>query len=374
MKLNKRAALELSFNFIFAMIAAVVVFSIALAVINSVTKAAQSEKSLNLINQLSDSFSENLLEGGKSDVIQLSSNILFTSSCDGIGFGEYLISTANYPLFSPNNIKTNTLGISTKKILMPNYISNSIYLYAPTKIYLYCEDCNELSKTPEIYFSLLRTVNSARLSSGKNIIEIEIIGSDFVLTNEELNILKKSNVLVLFLTEESNPQTLCSYFHCKSIKTKTLEDLENFNNLRNTELSDYPLGEITFEENNYPFLGNEMLFGALISNNITLYICNVEKILLGILRTAEINKKRLEIIEEELIEEPQLSNPDCSMIYQDSKEAYSDLSEILLSILSQLKNDIYPIDSDELMPILEKIALISELNYNATRYSCLSIY
>ena len=378
MGLNKRSALELSFNFIFAMIAAVVIFSIALAVINSVMKTANLEKSLAVTNKISDAFSSNLIEGGQSDVIQLSSLISFDSNCDGISFGENVVSTLNYPVFSPSKIKTNTLGITTKKLLLPNYISNSVYLYGPTKIYLYCGGCDEISNTPEIYFSLVQTIASAGITADTKMIKAEIVGSGYSISNEELNALKKSNVIVVYPINEDAPSAWCSRFKCKSISISELDEIESteisefYKNLRYTSISDYPLGSIVYERNNFHFLGNEMLFGVLISDNMELYNCNLKKILSGILRTAKISLKRLDIFLEE--EGVFSSDEKCNEIYFSSTNAYEDLSDIVEQMIAELDKNPPNINLNLLEKLRKNIFLISELNYNATRYSCPSVY
>lgn len=378
MRLNKRSALELSFNFIFAMIVAVVVFSIALAVINSITKTANLEKSLAIANKISDAFSSNLLEGGKSDVIQLSSLISFSSDCDGISFGENVVSTLNYPLFSAKKIKTNTLGITTKKLLLPNYISNSVYLYAPTKIYLYCEGCDEISKTPIIYFGLIQTIASAEITADTKMIEAEIVGSGYSLSNEELNTLKKSNVIVVYPDNEYPPDVWCTRFQCKSIlipeedQTGQSGNQEFYGKLSYTSTSDYPLGIITYDGDNFYFLGKEMLFGALISDDLSRYNCNLKKILSSILRTTTISLKRLNIFSSE--GGAFSSNEKCKEIYSYSTNAYTELSSVINLLISDLDENPNLVDVDSLEELRRNILLISELNYNATRYSCPSIY
>jgi hypothetical protein len=378
MRLNKRSALELSFNFIFAMIAAVVIFSIALAIINSVMKTANLEKSLAVTNKISDAFSSNLLEGGKSDIIQLSSSISFSSDCDGISFGENVVSTLNYPLFSAKKIKTNTLGITTKKLLLPNYISNSVYLYAPTKIYLYCEDCDEISKTPIIYFGLMQTIASAEITADTKMIEAEIIGSGYSLSNEELNTLKKSNVIVVYPNNEDPPDVWCTRFQCKSIliskedQTGQSNNQELYSKLSYTSTSDYPLGRITYDGDNFYFLGKEMLFGALISDDLSLYNCNLNKILSSVLRTTTISLKRLEIFEGE--GGAFSTDGKCKEIYSNSTKTYEDLSEVIDSLIPLIDENPNSVNINLLEELRKNILLISELNYNATRYSCPSIY
>ncbi len=371
--MNRKSALELSFNFIFAMISAVVIFTIAFGVISSITKTATAEKSLELKTYITNQFSSNLNQGGESDYIPLSSNMIFSQSCDKISFLENSIDTYNYPVFSLGKIKTNTLGISTKKILLPTYISNVVYLYPPSKIYLYCKDCDNPLDVPDIFYLLSRSIKPAKLASFKDVLEIKIIGKEFDLTNEEIKQIKKSDILV-YPDNENAPENLCNYFICKEIKVDDSYKFQDFyKNLVYSNRHDYPVGFVSFNGNTMYFLGEESLFGALLSDNASLYDCNLLKMLFGINRISSVNKKRLEILE---FEGGAFSTDDnCKEIYTSSVTAYEGLLKLLDDLVNQ-DDDYNPntITLDVLKDIRKSIFLLSELNYNATRYSCPNIY
>ena len=118
-KKNKRAALELSFNVVFAAIVGVVVLVIAASFIANSTDNLEQTKNIELRNSVYQLFSLTSKEDNFNSYYSLPSLTQFDFMCEDVFIDEDGFSIQEIPVFSAKQINTTDFGFSSKSFEYP---------------------------------------------------------------------------------------------------------------------------------------------------------------------------------------------------------------------------------------------------------------
>jgi uncharacterized protein (UPF0333 family) len=338
MVLNKKAAIELTFNVLFAAIIGVVAFVLAFSFIMSHSNTFEQEKRVEFANSLEEIFRESFEQDNIAELFTFNKNYTFEVDCNQIAFGDGAVSFQDMVVFSPSRFSSKQLGISVERFEMPFHITNVVYLYPRKDILLYCNNCDE-SGTPWVYYIITNEFISAR----------DVAKDDFL----DLAIAHEGN-LIPMISKTKNPITI----ELKNETSRNLDKALSWNRSLFDE-EDILVGNLSFGQEEYPFLGKEMLMGAIFSDELEAYECNVKKLLSAYNRTLKVYEKRLWLLT--------FSGPLCQPIKISSQDVFRSLE-------SSITNAYNHLSYESLYQIAWNVKELEVRANNATKYSCPSIY
>jgi hypothetical protein len=214
-----------------------------------------------------------------------------------------------------------------------------VYLYPRKDILLYCDNCDDAAGTPWVYYIIANEFISAQ----------DAARDDFL----HLTIAHKGN-LIPKISKTKNPITI----ELKNETSRNLDKALSWNRSLFDE-EDILVGNLSFRQEEYPFLGKEMLMGAIFSDEFESYECNVKKLLSAFNRTLRVYDKRLGLLT--------FSGPLCRPIKTSSQDVFRSLE-------SSITNAYNDLNYESLYQIAWDVKELEVRANNATKYSCPSIY
>jgi len=341
---DKKGALELSVNVVFAGLIGVVIFILAFSFIMSNMQSAEKERKAEFANSFVGSLRASYEQYYFSNIITFNEQYSIRIECEKLFFDDEAVSLTDMIVFSPSEFSTKQLGTNSERIEMPFYISNAFYLYPKLNIFLYCEDCYLYNEIPEAYALLYSLWDSPTLVTGEEFAEINIIGS--------------GNIINQIYQEEDNKNIIV-------VLENESEDFEYPFPYKNLSFDDYLfnhdsilVGNISYDDEIYPFIGEEMLFGAILSDDLGTYKCNVQKFFEMFNRTLSVYEKRFELMSVDLTY-PCNSLP--------TNQTFSNLK-------GNITNANNNFDYESFYDLAVSIKKLEEVAENAEMQSCPSIY
>ncbi|MDI3473920.1 MAG: hypothetical protein PWR30_243 [Candidatus Woesearchaeota archaeon] len=347
---DKKGALELSVNVVFAGLIGVVVFILALSFIMSNMQSADKERKAEFANSFVGALRASYEEDYFSNIISFTEQSSIRVECKDLFFDDEAASLTDMIVFSPSEFSTTQLGTSSERIEMPFYISNAFYLYPQLNIFLYCEDCDSTSDIPEIYALLSSLWDSPTLITGEEFAGIHIIGQGDSMTLNQISQEEDKKKIIVVLENES--EGFNYNFNYKNL---------SFNeNLFDTD--SILVGNISYNNEIYPFIGEEMLFGAILSDDLDTYKCNVEKFFEMFNSTLRVYEERYSLMS---------GNPSypssCLTLESLTTQAFSNLKEEITNANNNL-------DYESFYDLAVSINYLEEVARYAEMESCPSLY
>ncbi|MDI3544278.1 MAG: hypothetical protein PWQ28_559 [Candidatus Woesearchaeota archaeon] len=343
---DKKGALELSVNVVFAGLIGVVIFILAFSFIMSNMQSAEKERKAEFANSFVGSLRASYEEDYYSDIITFNEQYSIRIECEKLFFDDEAVSLTDMIVFSPSEFSTKQLGASSERIEMPFYISNAFYLYPQLNIFLYCEDCYLDNDIPKAYALLYSLWNSPTLVTGEEFAEINIIGSGDRMTIAQINQEEDKKNIIVVLENESE-----DFGYALPYKNLSFDDyLFNHDSIL--------VGNISYDDEIYPFIGEEMLLGAILSDDLGTYKCNIQKFFEMFNRTLSVYEKRFELMSGDLTYH-------CNSL--PTTQAFSNLE----GNITKAKNNF---DYESFYDLAVSIKKLEEVAENAEMQSCPSIY
>ncbi|MEK6949384.1 MAG: hypothetical protein AABX34_04130 [Nanoarchaeota archaeon] len=334
--MEKKGAIEIQFNWILVLVAGAAVIIIFMGFISN-----QQEASSTSTDILTASSLESILNSyhGRdiSDVVKMhKSRISF--NCDSFSVGGISNQLGALSLFSPASLETDKLNILSFEWNMPYRITNFVYITSPDIRYIFIGNSDFAGRAFE------KIKGKARADGFTNVQAIHDENNDQIR-------------LVFFEQDPEMPESLNGPdFGISALK------IDGDENVGIVEFFDFIDGKFEPRGRSY-YAGEASLFGAIFSDGIDSYKCNMEKGFDKLKIISQIYNKRINNIIEQYnaIEESSV----CRDFYQSNLLVISDSISYLASLDFQSSNHI---------DIAHAANKIEEINNKANALSCASIY
>lgn len=322
---NHKAQIEVSFHWIFILIAGAAILAFFLIITKHEKESAdiniegavgeRLEALFSTIQQMPDSINNETLRP----------ELEFRCEADGHTYtlkgGERRFNLYSQVIFSPETVGDGRIITWTKIYSTPFPAAQILYLSDEKTQYIFVkEDAENLYKIlPELYEKKLVPAEEVQMQTDQGFRKYVIITKNDVVLDSSMT--KKTTIVKI-----------------------TSEGEINFKNLEGTATRKYS--------------NQETLFGAIITGNPELYDCAMEKLMLVSRITSEINLERTEHLEDD-------TDDRCYRFY-----AHGIPVEYLQSIIG---NSTYPPASDY-APLNQVVTSLSILNRDMARANCPTIY
>lgn len=278
----KKAQIEIQFNWIFVIIAGVVLLGFFLMLIANQTNTAEQKISISLMNHFRSILDSTSQKEGTFKIFDFPSNFKTEFICDNdlnlhyYKLQDMKVTDIKYDIiFTPPNLYGRHIYTWTQEWELPNEQGFSVgnFLYLTNSKIGYIFRNSSLDLVNELFVSFPDNV-SKLLSNGE--------------TFKEKNF-DKYIYLVFSDIIESSPQIFDNDFHEKSekifivIKPAKTDDLFNYgnlcfcNNLNNCWVKDATTNQYYCAQNSTIYLGESSLYGAIFTGDYNYYNCMMQK-------------------------------------------------------------------------------------------------
>jgi len=334
MKTSKKAQVEISFNWVFVLIAGAAILFIFLRIIGTETEFAQTATQRRAIHDMTSLLTV-LQQNPDSISNEKRINYLLEFNCNTEGH-SYGIQGATNParlphqiIFSPKTVGEARIVTWVKTLRTPYPVSSILYLTDHETMYIFLKDAGQ---TAENYYDLFPEEIPKTLTTANNLNDYEDEG------HRNIIIIKNTDANINYNLIKNNLDTR-KITHVVSINNN---NEVKFINIQNTN-----------EEKNFGSLTEELVIGAIITGNPNLFNCTLNKAL-----------DQTRIITDLMLERTKLlntaygSNP-CNTYYSSiNQKTFQDLS-------NAARNK---------QPIYGHVQDIKNLNDRILRTNCVPIY
>lgn len=349
MNSDKKAQLEVSFNWIFVLIAGAAILIFFIVIIGKQTNVSSQQQSIKITENMKTiiTYAEN-----NPDTFKENSPVDFETemNCeDGTLYYGLKDSSYSSTLDTANVFSTQALGPGkiyswSASFSAPYLITSILYLSDENTMYLFNNDTTSGNVfVQRIYNEMPKNFNKKEMSSTEisNYPDqglkkyIIITGDDITLSN--LNFRSKATIIKI-IPYGQNP------FNSGTVEFRNYTNPFVLNNLGPTKTK------------KLAYVTKEMLFGAIISGSPELYQCTRDKILQRTRIITDLNENRTDEIESVIV-------PSCKVYY----------GSILRDKYANLMTDSKDFDNnyDDFYSVMQAIATI---NTEVQRASCVAIY
>lgn len=352
---NKKAAIDVSFNWIFVMIAGAAILIFFIALIATQKDKAESDMAITINTELSPVFSSAELSEGRYLDIDVPKTTLnfecdfstctdFSTSDNPSCYSQYEIGTTgiNQPtssqvIFSPSEIKGNKVFTWTQKWNAPFFITNFLYLTGSNIDYLFIDDGNS-DYLLELYNQFPEKANRALISIDE-------------LSSYNAGGSKKFKFIFL---EKSPSEIVLAESITSATESSEITALNILPSLKQIEFYYYDQGFKLADSVNY--ISEAELFGAVFSEDIDFFRCNMQKAFNRYHIISTILSKRCSSLSEE-------APTECQSIYADYNNG-----------LAQIEQNTFIYSLENVNKISSAITTLQYSNQAAKEKSCPLIY
>src|SRR3989338_2830940 len=287
MKIKKRGAIEVQFNWIFVLVAGAIILLFFITVSQKAAKSSKVRIADDILDQFSLAISGAKVSTGTANLIE-TPKMGFEFSCDSSSCNQFGCTsgytvrgtgiegrqTKIHPVFAPNIVKGNYIVTWIVDWNIPYRIGNFVYVTSPeVKYYLVIDENIQGSK--EFILELNRTLPDKELRTGEA--TRTLLNKEIVYAKDLNRIVYQNNYKTIFVYYEGDIYTLHSSFKGTdnqhiSIKPKK-EGIDGY-------------GVIEFMKPPYTsrtrafYAGRASLFGAIFAEDADYYDCNMKKAML----------------------------------------------------------------------------------------------
>ena len=351
---GKKGVVESQFNWIFVFIVGAAILLFFVGFIRSQHKQTEQQLGEKIAKDMNTIITQTSISIGKSDIVKLpGTSISFScipETCNKQGCtSEFTITDSNvgWPtpvqvLFTPDEIKGNSLVSWALGWNMPYHTTNFLYLTTPEIRYIFMDSDSD---NPEIR----KLFNEAP----------ELMNKDLIRGSEPVFFQNNYKVRYIYYDD-----TITSIHPALSSMQSGTVTAVRFVPVPGAEET----GEVTFYTNKMGdpyfkeagksyYLGRPSIFGAIFSENKEMYECNMKK---AFIRLYLATSMYFEVM-------PAYKNHD--KVSDICKSYYEDMSSIAqIGIASQT------LDLNQAVTIYENAAKVKELNHDLKIYTCPLIY
>jgi hypothetical protein len=274
---TKKGVIEVQFNWIFILIAGVLILLFFGSLVLNLKKQSETTIAVDIITNMQTVMSGAEVSANTVNPIEIP-NEEIRISCDSISVGNIREGiTKNKIVFSPESIKSSSILTWSLSWNFPYHISNFLYITAPRYKYILIDS----EKGKEIYSMLPNGLN-------KELVDKEDI-SGLRNTGNKLNFVFFNN---------PKPDEVVLSDEIGDIRNSDVSAI-NIDSLNN-EIEFYRKSGKRFDSVNkkVPYLGNEMIIGAIFSGDAENYRCNAEKAFYKMSVVKMVYEKRTEKLRE----------------------------------------------------------------------------
>lgn len=334
---QKKAQVEVQFNWIFILIAGAVILLFFGGIVYKQKASSDQQLSVTVLNNLNTIFTATSVSSDTSDVIDVPSKQEITFDCDG-----YMVSGSkklygNKITFSPKTLKGSQIITLTSSWNVPFLVSNFLFLTTPDVRYIFVHnsDPDIIAQLKEFRDKLPRQMSVEMISSGQSIKDEGQYLTRIVFFEVEPDI---RNIKI--------PEKKYSYVR--------IFDIKNMND------PDNPVtGEFTFQDskgNN--FYGDANLIAVIYSDDTENFNCMIKKASARYVFTSNVYSSKVSL----LLEDLKLKRTDCLPYYSSGNDALKTLTSG-----DNCQNNICSIESTEVLEL-------KSANENLRLKSCPLIY
>lgn len=339
-KLNKKAVVEVQFNWIFVMIAGAVILAFFAFVAVKMRGTSESKADVLVANMLESVLMGTKVSAGAETRITLpKKDVKF--DCRGYTIRGKHTSLSKLSLFSPGLIKGKEIVFKTHGWKVPFRVTNFMYITSPQVRYIFVfNDIDDGSAAKGIYDDMPGGVKKEIYYDDDGFKSESIDGWDVSLVDNEWK--DKNNYKIKFIVFDNGG------FDINRITDPHLSDIKKTKSYDITaivvnkgEAGDYTKGEISFfvskpdkggfdgdisgGDNKVNYYKNATLFGAIFAKDKEMYECVMEKEFEKLNNVAEVLEKRSEKLIAEKYTDP---NSECYKAHSAAESALSTLSDL----------------------------------------------
>jgi len=275
-QMNKRGAIDISFNWIFVLIAGAAILTFFIAVIATQKDKAETEMAITIKTELQSIFSgASLSQNRELDIDIPSSNLEFTcdfATCTDFStstnpscYSEFVIGKTGINtqlpaeiIFSPNHISGKKILTWTKPWHIPFFVTNFLFISGADSHYLFIDSGHD---------STLTFFNEFPEKMNKDMISLESL--------ETYN--PKGSSTIKFIFVNFNPEEIIMPEQILSATNP--EKINAINILPETkQINFYYLSENSFTlSDTITFMTESEIYAAMFSDEVDSYKCNMQK-------------------------------------------------------------------------------------------------
>lgn len=317
---SKKSAIEIQFNWIFVLIAGIIIFTFIISLILTQKKDADIQISQDVLKKLATNIRGKQQLTDTFSILETPSTT-FTFTCDVNDLNsDFKISGSQREqlpveiIFSPREFTTQKINVWTLDFNIPFTVTRFIYLSPQSTVFIIYNSTNFQNFVKEIYNTLPSNITKKYASN----------------TNEISNIIRgyKYYKIICFENCPSN----YNYVSINSSNTNSV-----------FEYGRIGYNVIAKNESSFPYyIGKASLFGAIFSDNKNYYLCQMNRAFNQFKLKRELYYQRIFLLENDL----NSVNPECTSVLVLPKstlnnmknKSLNDVPEIYRYSL-QLKND-----------------------------------
>lgn len=275
--MQKRGSVEVQFNWIFAFVAGAMILVFFVGFINTQAQSAERKLAATVIRDMDTIMTQSSVSAGKSDVINLAKPLEFicepicnTQGCDSSFFVPKTGIDRKTPvqvIFAPSLIYGREMVTWSQDWSVPFRVTNFLYLTSKDLRYVFVtNDNSDLDKIRQEFPANINTdqVDNMDLVTNQNNYKVRFI-LDTAPTSVPVELLSMfdKDVTALHINSGTSKIQFChkqgGIFNCGP-----------------------KIG----------YIGKQSLYGAIISDNIDMYECNMKKALVRLSKVGEVYKEK----------------------------------------------------------------------------------
>ena len=356
MKKQKKAAIDVSFNWIFVLIAGAAILIFFIALVNNQKDKAEINSAITIKTELTSIFVGASSSKDRQLEIDIPNiNLKLTcdfATCETFGdsanpscYSQYEIGktgvnqqTPSQIMFSPNLLLGRKLFAWTLPWNVPFYVTNFLYLAGTNSKYIFVDEGNALeffNEFPEKTNKKLISISNLETESDEGneifkFIFFETEPSEIIISQDILNAAKSQDISAIKI----NPST-------KQITFYYLED-ETFILSTTTR-----------------YISNAEVYAAIFSQSFDFYQCNMQKAFNRLHAVSSVLERR-----SQLLFEDNQTRTSCLILYDTSVNGLSDIKETSKFIVS----------NQNINTLNNAIHILQTADHSAKEKSCPSIY
>lgn len=316
-KLNKKSAIEIQFNWIFVMIAGIVIFIFIISVLMKQSEESNTKISQDVLKQISTNIKAKQQLSNTFTELEIPRTTM-TFTCDDTDLiSDFKISDSQREqlpveiIFAPREFNTQILKIWTQDFSVPFIVTRFIYITTPGTVFI-------------IYNS----------SEDVNIYARAVY--DEFPSNITRKYAENSMALDKIIKSYKSYKIICFDNYCPTTPANKYNYIKIIPN--NQDIFSY--GTISFSSglggsNDISYMGKASLFGALFSDNRNYYECQMKRAFNQFEIKRTLHETRIYLMESDLSS----NNPSCVPLLASPKSTLSnmkDMKEIVLTDASSL--------------------------------------
>ncbi len=272
---SRKGVIDVQFNWVFILIAGVLILLFFGSVVLKLKDNSETNIANNILTNMQTIMSGAEVSANTVNPISIPDTEIKVS-CNSISVGSITSDiTKNKIVFAPDLIKGRTMITWSLSWAYPYHISNFLYITTPDFKYVIMDS----DKGKEIYSMLPTGINKELIDDVSSLRK----------TGHKLSFVFFDNVY----PEDISLPDFAGNMKDKEVVAVHVDSLNN-------EIEFYKKSGIRFEPvRKMPYLGNEMIIGAMFSQDAENYKCNMEKAMEKMNIVSMVYRKRTEILREE---------------------------------------------------------------------------